>query len=189
MSWMKAITDANYDMLRIAVDDLRQRVKDAQAAADAHKGVSPHRVTFSTRNSESPSNIQKGPVAAVAAIRVKVAEPKPPPAPAPYQPDAVIQLQASAALSALSTSAPPEAPPRRVNGNGQSSGSTRQSPKPLPRYLSSPALRKAKSVKQSQRAVAEFPTPASLAVPGINRRSRSTSTPDVRDTMPQLAEN
>jgi hypothetical protein len=188
LSWMKAITDANYDMLRIAVEDVKQRVLDARAKADALKSAGSRRVTYSTRH-EGASNGQPStdPGAAAAAIRAKMAvEAAPPATPGPYKPDSTIQQQASAALGALeSGSAPPQAPPRR-----SPAGSSPHAPRggltstgTLPRHTSSPNLRKAKSVRAPQ-LTSQLPEDQSATAPSSAspkaRRARSTSTPRFR---------
>ena len=178
LAWMKAITDANYDMLRIAVEDVRQRVLDARAKADARKSVST-RVTYSTRHDSSgPSS---DPAAAAAAIRTKMAvEAAPPATPVPYKPDSAIQQQASAALDALGAGAPPpQAPPRRSSPNG----SAVPSPRVIPRHTSSPNLRKAQSVRSPQlvsRLVEEQSASKPSSASPKGRRARSTSTPRFR---------
>eukprot|EP00045_Choanoeca_perplexa_P004846 m.41002 g.41002 ORF g.41002 m.41002 type:complete len:297 (-) comp12797_c0_seq1:111-1001(-) len=181
LSWMKAITDANYDMLRIAVEDVKQRVIDARAKAEARKSASSRRVTYSTRH-DAPSNGSPNtdPAAAAAVIRAKMAaESTAPVKPVPYQPDSTIQQQASAALDALGSAAAPMAPPRRSSPTGGGLAP----PRSLPRHTSSPNLRKAKSVKDPHkvsRVVEEESAAATLSASPKARRARSTSTPRFR---------
>eukprot|EP00730_Choanoeca_flexa_P010152 TRINITY_DN1604_c0_g1_i1.p1 TRINITY_DN1604_c0_g1~~TRINITY_DN1604_c0_g1_i1.p1 ORF type:complete len:313 (+),score=43.44 TRINITY_DN1604_c0_g1_i1:139-1077(+) len=186
MAWMKAIADANYDMLKIAVADLRARVERARRAAEERKSVSSRRLTYSNRHDRSSSDASQGdtkndPMAARAAVVRAKTSPKlrvvtTHPDATEYQPAAGIQQQASAALLALEQTDTPEAPPRappRAPARHVSPKVGAKSMRSLPRHVSSPTLRNPNGRKLSEHD--PRPVSAMMQVPAMGRRARSTS--------------